>query len=230
MERWQYPSFESHIDPSHVALVVVDMQNISVNPAYGSTKLLVQRAPEVAVPYLNRLKQTIIPNIRMLLAFFREHGLPVVYLTIGSEREDGKDLTPRFQRRILQMLAIAGVRTVAVRGTIEHQIIDELLPRPGELVINKTSYSAFNSTSIDQTLRNMGVTGLIFAGVGTSVCVEGTARDASDRGYSCILVEDACTSFDQPAHEATMRLFARAYGDVRTTKQVISDLARGLGA
>ena len=104
--------------------------------------------------------------------------------------------------------------------------MDIVKPNPGELVINKNSNGAFNSTPIDQILRNMGIDTLVIAGVVTNACVETTARDAADRGYNCILVEDGCASYEEISHEMTLRSFARLFGKVMNTDDVISLLER----
>jgi biuret amidohydrolase len=70
----------------------------------------------------------------------------------------------------------------------------------------------------------MGIDGLIIAGVVTNVCVETTARDAADRGYKCILVDDACAAQSQEFHDSTLRTFAMVFGKVRTTSEVIGIL------
>jgi nicotinamidase-related amidase len=97
------------------------------------------------------------------------------------------------------------------------------------LVINKTSSSALNSTMLDQTLRNMGVEALIVSGVTTDVCVETTARDAADRGFQVIIVEDACTAFSADLHRAALQAFSLAFGRVRKTGEVIQLLSEASG-
>ncbi len=94
--------------------------------------------------------------------------------------------------------------------------------------MNKTSSGAFNSTSIERTLLNIGIDGLVITGVVTHACVETTARDAADRGFKCILVDDACATFSQDVHDATMKAFAIHYGRVATTDEVLAYIQRRL--
>ena len=89
-------------------------------------------------------------------------------------------------------------RHVAV-GSFEHEIVDELAPLPGELVLDKNASSPFNGTGIDQLLRNLGVETLVLVGVATDMCVETTGRDAADRGYNVIVAEDATATYLSPA-------------------------------
>jgi nicotinamidase-related amidase len=218
VEPWGLPSHHNYFDAARTGLIVVDMQYGCVHPDYGLSRIM---EPDAKQYFFDRLDALVVPNIQRLLEVFREQSRPVIYLTISSEREDGGDLGLRLQRRLRQMLAETGLRTVALRGSIEQQVIAAIAPRPGELIINKTSYGAFNSTSIDQTLHNLGITGLVFVGAATNACVETTARDAADRGYDCILVDDGCAALDQTSHDATMRIFAQAFGEVSTTDAVI---------
>jgi len=105
------------------------------------------------------------------------------------------------------------------------QIDDSLAPLPGELVLNKTSSGTLNSTMLDQTLRNMGIESLVISGVTTDVCVETTARDAADRGFQVLIVEDACTAFSPDLHRAALQAFSLAFGRVRKTEEVVKLLS-----
>ena len=87
--------------------------------------------------------------------------------------------------------------------------------------------SAFNASDIDRVLRNLEVRTLIAAGVGTDVCVESTARDAVDRGFNCIIVQDACATLDECSHDAALLAFAKWFGKVATTREVIARLRPG---
>jgi biuret amidohydrolase len=102
-----------------------------------------------------------------------------------------------------------------------------LEPRPGELVVNKTTYGPFNSTGLDHALRSMNVASLVGGGVVTNVCVETTARDAADRGYEVVLVDDGCAAFSPEIHEATLLSFQGPFGRVRTTDEVLALLRGG---
>jgi nicotinamidase-related amidase len=108
------------------------------------------------------------------------------------------------------------------QGTFEHQILEELAPLEDELVINKTSRGAFNSTAIERTLINLGIDALVVCGVSTSSCVETTARDAADRGFRTVIVEDATAELDEASHEATLRQFAHRWGRVWTTEETLA--------
>lgn len=99
------------------------------------------------------------------------------------------------------------------------QIDDAIAPLPGELIINKTSSGALSSTSLDQTLHNMGITSLGVCGLTTAVCVGLTARQTADRGFRVVIVSDACTELSQEMHEAALLSFIHVFGQMRSTRE-----------
>jgi biuret amidohydrolase len=90
----------------------------------------------------------------------------------------------------------------------------ELEPLPAETVIQKRTMGAFNSSNIDQYLRDFGVRNLVITGISTNACVETTARDAADRGWGCVIVADGMADYDPEAHEAALREFHFNFGRV----------------
>ena len=91
-------------------------------------------------------------------------------------------------------------------------------------MIDKNTSSAFNSTGIDSLLRNMGVETLVLAGMATDMCVETTARDAADRGFNVIVAEDATATFFEHHHRAALSGFARVFGQVWESSDVLAAL------
>lgn len=206
------------LDRQKTALVVVDMQYASACQTTGMGRLLAERGQaELGCYRYDRIERLVVPTIQRLLEFFRRESLRVLYLTIGSEVPDYSDLHPH-----MRMFAEAVGNT---KGNIEHEILAELKPAPGELVINKTTMGAFNSTPLDVVLRAMGVTDLVFVGVSTDLCVETTARDAADRGFHCVMVDDGCATGSQELHDASLRVFQRMLGRVETADAVVDELA-----
>ena len=225
LSDWPRPLADAVIDPDSTALMIIDMQNYDTQPDRGLGIIMHRDFPDMAEYYYGRVQEVVIPNHVRLLDFFRSTGRPIIFVTVGPELPDGSDMIPRRVRRIKRQSKSTGVDVTFADGSSDHAIPDVLAPRAGELVVNKTSAGAFNSTAIDQTLRNLGITGLVMTGVSTNTCVETTARDASDRGFESVLVEDACASFEEASHVATLRTFARMFGEVWTTDQVIERLA-----
>jgi nicotinamidase-related amidase len=225
LESW--PKFAPRfvLDAERTALVLVDMQKGYLLPEGGLGEYLHKNYPEAADYYLSRVADMVVPNHQRMLSFFREHSLPVIYITFASHLPDASDWLPLRRQRDEEIEAEHGRKTAILhQGLDEARVLDALAPREGELVVNKVSRGAFNSTGIEALLRNMGITGLVMAGVVTNVCVETTARDAADRGFQVVLVDDACASYNQAAHDACMQIFAGIFGRVLTTEEVMSEL------
>ena len=209
------PSFR--LDPGRAALVVVDMQYASASRLEGLGRTLKGRGQDaLGVDRFDRIEQVVVPTIQRLLGFFRAHRLRIAYLTVGSELPDYSDLLPH-----MRAFAEAVGNT---RGRREHEILDDLLPAAGEAVLNKTTMSAFHSSGFERLLRSWGVVQLVFTGVSTNSCVEGTARDAADRGYRCLIVEDGCGAASPRLHEAACENFRRLLGRVESSDTVQAEL------
>lgn len=111
-----------------------------------------------------------------------------------------------------------------IRGEPGHGIVDAVAPAPEELVIDKTGKDAFMDTALDAELKGRGVTHLLFSGVTTECCVASTFRTASDRGYHCILIEDACASPIASFHSGAVEVLEEIFGVVTNTDAVIAAL------
>lgn len=112
-----------------------------------------------------------------------------------------------------------------IRGEEGHGVITELTPRFGEPIIDKPGRSAFIYTDFELLLKVKGVMNLIITGVTTDVCVSSTMREANDRGFECLLVEDACGASVDSLHQATVDSVAEEggiFGATATTKEVIA--------
>jgi nicotinamidase-related amidase len=218
LEQWPLPVPTFDLDRAHTALLVIDMQRFCADPGYGLGKTLRERFPDLARDYERRVG-VVIGNVQRLLTHFRDRDGRVIFTTFGPELPDGSDL-PWYRRRT------DGNRRYNnfPRGTPEHGILPQVEPRTGELVINKTTTSPFTSTGIARTLHHLGVTGLVIAGVSTEVCVEGTARDAADFGFRCVVVDDACTTLYDADHQASLAAFARLFGRVTSTRELLQEL------
>lgn len=209
------------LEPKKTAFIPIDLQYASACRTMGLGKILKEQGKEELGKYrFDRIEQVLIPNVQKLLAFFRKHQLRIIYLTVGSMTPNYSDLQPHkipFHKSVNNRM-----------GEREHEILDEIKPLPGELVINKTTTGAFNSSPIDAVLRAMRIEYCLFAGVSTHMCVEGTARDAADRGYQSIIIEDACAANKEEYHNAALVTFQRGYGRVCTTEEVIRELEGNL--
>ncbi len=215
--------------PARTALILIDMQYLDAHPDYGLGKVLRERYPEAAAYFLPRVERSVVPNQRRLLAGFRAAGLRVIHFTVGAHLPDNSDWVPLRREADERVERQTGKKPVCYPlGSFEHGILPEVAPQAGELVLNKVSRSAFTSTGIDQILRNIGLDTLIFTGVFTNSCIEMTSRDAADRGYKCVIVDDACATFNQEMHDAVLRTFSFLYGKVQRTDEVLAELEAAL--
>jgi nicotinamidase-related amidase len=221
---WHMPWPHFEVDWNRAALIVVDMQNYGCNPDVGVAWMLSERYPEIARYYVPRMTETAVPNTRRLLDGFRAAGRPVVFTRHGPLLADGSDMIARRRRRDVESIASTGTPALWHRGTFEHEVIAALEPAAGELVIDKNTSSAFNSTGFEWLLRNLEVETLVLAGTATDMCVETTARDAADRGFNVIVAEDATATYFEHHHRAALSGFARVFGQVWDSAQVLAAL------
>lgn len=175
------------LDPAHTALVVIDMQRDFIEKGGFGDSL----GNDVG-----RL-EAIIPTVGKLIDLFRRQGWPVIH-TREAHKPDLSDCPPAKIRRGNPSLKIGeegAMGRLLVRGEPGNQIVDSLAPVAGEIVIDKPGKGMFWATGLDGMLAGRGITHLVFAGVTTEVCVQTSMREANDRGFECLLVEDATESY-----------------------------------
>ncbi|MCW5658181.1 MAG: cysteine hydrolase [Burkholderiaceae bacterium] len=198
--------FAFRFDPAHTALVIIDMQRDFVEPGgFGET----------LGNDVTRL-QAIVPAIQRVLAAWRAAKGLVVH-TRESHEPDLADC-PRAKRERgsprLRIGDVGPMGRILIRGEPGNQIIPELAPQPGELVIDKPGKGAFYSTSLHHELLRRGITHLLLAGVTTEVCVQTSMREANDRGYDALLLEDCTESYFPGFKQATIEMIVAQGGIV----------------
>ena len=161
-----------------------------------------------------------IPAASRVLAAAREAGMPVVH-TLESHAPDLSCCPPAKLARcpsIGEVVpgGIEGSR-VLVAGEPGNALVPELAALEGEVVIHKPGKGAFFGTDLDARLKSLGVKSLLFTGVTTEVCVQTTMREANDRGYECLLVEDATESYFPEFKAATLAMITAQNGIVGWT-------------
>ena len=175
------------LDLGHTALLVIDMQRDFLLPGgFGETL-----GNDVG------LLQAVVPPLAELLGAARAAGIRVIHTREGH-RPDLSDCPPaKLERgRPSQRIGDPGPHgRILIRGEYGHDIIDELAPLPGELVIDKPGKGAFYATELQDVLQAAGITQLVVTGVTTEVCVHTTVREANDRGYQAVVVSDCVGSY-----------------------------------
>jgi len=213
--------FAFEFDIAHAALVIIDMQRDFVEPGGFGASL----GNDVT-----RL-QAIIPTCRRVLDAWRAQGGLVVH-TRESHLPDLSDCPPAKRLRGAPTLRIgdAGpMGRVLVRGEPGNQIVPELAPVDGEIVIDKPGKGAFFDTGLHESLQEFGIAHLVFMGVTTEVCVQTSMREANDRGYDCLLVEDGTESYF-PEFKAAALAMITAQGAIVGWSAPAALLLRGLQA
>jgi nicotinamidase-related amidase len=218
-----WPSFD--LDWNRAGLMVIDYQNYSSNPECGIAQMLAECYPDVANYYVPRIGEAV-SNTRRLLDAFRQREREIVFTRHGAMLPDGRDMILRRRRRDDEAREQTDRPALWAKGSLEHEVVSELTPLDRELVVDKNASSPFNGTGIDQLLRNMDLQTLVMTGMATDMCVETTARDAADRGYNVIVVEDATATFFAEHHRAALSALARVYTQVWSTDRVLEALAR----
>jgi biuret amidohydrolase len=193
------------LDPPRAALLIIDMQRDFLEPGGFGAAL----GNDVSL-----LRRAIVPTGRVLAAA-RQAGLLVIHTREGH-RPDLSDLPPAKKARgkLKTGIGDAGpMGRILVQGERGHDIIPELAPIAGEPVVDKPGKGAFHATDLDSILRNRGITQLIVCGVTTEVCVHTTVREANDRGYECLVLEDCVGSYFPEFHEMGLRMI-KAQGGI----------------
>ena len=198
--------FQFDLQPGRAALVIIDMQRDFIEPGGFGESL----GNDVSL-----LEAAVGPTLALLQAW-RARGWPVVH-TRESHLPDLSDCPPAKRSRGNPSLRIGDVGPggrLLVRGEPGNQIIPVLAPIDGEIVIDKPGKGAFHATPLQAALQARGVTQLVVAGVTTEVCVQTTLREANDRGYDCLLVEEATASYFPQFKAATIEMVVAQGGIV----------------
>jgi nicotinamidase-related amidase len=176
-----------------------------------------------------RRLQSIVPTVRVLMDAFRARGLPVIHTKEGH-CADLSDCPPSKRVRGRHATGIGDVGPmgrILVLGEPGNDFVAELAPWPDELVIAKPGKGAFHATGLDDELRRRGIQRLVITGVTTEVCVQTTMREANDRGYDCLLVEDGTESYFSAFKVATLAML-RAQGAIVGWTARSADVLRAL--
>jgi ureidoacrylate peracid hydrolase len=196
------------------ALIIVDMQNGFCHEDGFMNKIgLDWTTSRDAVEPVDRLAKAA-----------RAAGMPVFY-TRYSLNADYSDagLLPEVYPQIVE---VGGM----IRDTWDGAIVDELAPQPGDRVIDKTRYSAFYDTTLEEQLRELGIDTVIVCGVTTNVCVESTVRDAFFRDFRIVVPSDATAAVSPDLHEGSLNDFRYAFGPVVTTAELEEAIRAAAGA
>ncbi len=191
----------------HSAVLVIDMANDFVYP----TGVIA----DAGGPEYQRRAQALIPRLRGLLDAARRAGVTVIYVTDAHTPGDSelKKWPPH-----------------AMRGTRQADVVPDLAPQPGDVVLEKRTYSPFASSDLEGELRARAITRLYITGLHTDCCARHTSGDAFQKGYDLVWVTDALQAFTDEAHQAGLEYFTAWYAtdperQLRSCDQVVKDWA-----
>ncbi len=211
--------YDYQFEPDRLALMVIDMQRDFLEPGGFGAAL----GNDVS------LLAPIVPNVARLLGAFRSQSLVIVH-TKECHRPDLADCPPAKRARGRGTLRIGEpgpMGRVLIAGEPGNDFVPSAAPRRGETILAKPGKGAFYDTDLQAKLHSLGITHLLMTGVTTEVCVQTTMREANDRGYECLLVEDATESYFPSFKQATLEMVRAQDGIVgwtATTEQVLQGL------
>ncbi len=196
--------FKNSISLGQTVLMIVDMQKYYLDRRSDFYRFFEGLYPGCMGYITRRCEEIVVPNIKKLLSFFREFQGRTVYLRLCGTDPERKDLHRFFRNSWLRGRQAGYPSLYPLESEAMSDIIDEISPLQGDTILTKTTFSAFNSTEIDRVFREWNVKEIVFTGLATSQCVETTARDASERGYEVVLLEDAQADYDEATHNASL--------------------------
>jgi len=213
--------YEFEFEPRSCALVIIDMQRDFVDPGgFG----------EALGNDVSLLRKAIKPTQKVLQAA-RKKKMLVIHTREGH-RPDLSDLpqSKKLRGHLRTGIGDKGpMGRILVRGEYGHDIVDDLKPAPGEPVVDKPGKGAFYATDLDSMLHNRGIRSLVVCGVTTEVCVNTTVREANDRGYDCLVLEDCVGSYFPAFQKAALEMIKAQggiFGWVSDSKRFLAGLTK----
>lgn len=190
------------------ALLSIDVQNTYMTPSDDP----VEQARWA--PFYQRMYKIVIPATAKLQNSFRQHGMNVLHARIACLLENGKDRSLSQKKPGWNYLLLPKDREDA-------QIVAELAPREGEIVVTKTTDSVLTGTNLRLVLHNMGIKNVVLTGIFTDQCISSTVRSLADESFNVILVEDCCAAGTDELHRKELEILNMIYCHVISSGELM---------
>jgi len=195
------------LNKNETVLLVIDVQNTYLQPSSDpATRLRWE-------PFMQRMKQIVIPNTQKLMSLFREQGMEVLFARIACLKTDGKD-------RSLSQKKPGWNYLLLPKDEEESQIVSELAPMNDEIVFCKTTDSALTGTNLRLVLHNMGVKNVVVAGIFTDQCISSSVRSLADESFNVVVVEDCCAAGTDELHYKELDIINMIYCHVVSSQEL----------
>jgi len=191
------------------ALLSIDVQNTYLTPSNDP----VER--KRWAPFYQRMHEIVIPKTAKLQKRFRQHGMDVLHARIACLLENGKDRSLSQKKPGWNYLLLPKDREDA-------QIVTELAPLEGEIVVTKTTDSALTGTNLRLILHNMGIKNVVLTGIFTDQCISSTVRSLADESFNVILVEDCCAAGTDELHRKELEILNMIYCHVISSEELMN--------
>lgn len=192
------PPEDLQLDPALTALLCIDVQNVYLKPRDDPA----ERARWA--PFDKRMREIVIPATRALQDAFRARGIDVLHARIACLLDSGRD-------RSLSQKKPGWNYLLLPKDSDDAQIVPELAPRPGEIVVTKTTDSALTGTNLRLILANMGIRNVVLTGIFTDQCVSSTVRSLADESFNVVVVEDCCAAGTDELHRRELEIINMIY-------------------
>jgi nicotinamidase-related amidase len=212
------PALDLPVEPRSLALILIDVQYGFAHPEHGLARRAIERGLwEQVAPFYDRV-ETALPNMRRLADACRAAGAPVIYVRTAVQMPDGRELSPKLRRYGL-------TPTLGTRFT---EILSDVAPQPGDVILNKTASGVCAGTGIDEVLQNAGIETVVLAGVSFDGALEGSVRSLTDRSFALFLPPDACATFDERLQQG-LRGMESGIINVVSTSDLVARIAAARG-
>jgi len=211
------PRLDPRLVPEKTAIVLIDLQNDIIRS---------QEGPFYSAIFEQVKEKKVVENVVRLTDGARAAGATIFYITV-VRRKDYADVVNQVTELLVAGKGVPAKKQISlIEGTKGAQLVDELKPQPADYVLVKKRRNAFHQTELDFHLRARGITTIVIGGVATDLGVENTVRDAWDRDYNVVVVEDISVAVPAAAHDNAIKSIFPRMARIMTVDKVLEELKK----